>query len=557
MKGSVSKITRISAATALLFGIASQTQAMPTEISLQQGIYQGAHHQQENVQSWLGIRYARPPVDERRWLPPQPLASGNTHFDATEPGNLCPQAQNGQSIGDEDCLNLNIYRPDSDESLPVLVYIHGGNNQTGKADEFSPAQLARDLNAVIVTVNYRLGALGFNPLAALKTADKQQASGNFTLLDQAQMLDWIKDNISQFGGDKDNVTVSGFSAGGRDVMAMLISPLFADKFDQAIVFSGGMTTSPVEKSQAVFRRVFAKLVVEDGRQPDEQAAERWLASADSDVREYLYQLDAARVATLMQKAGIRMGVFPHLYQDGVVLPEQGFRQATYNAVPTMMLTGHDEFSFFGFFDPYFAGTDWSRDVAKSQEYQFVYRYGGMLYRLFNVSASAEAMLPHFGAPIYAGQFNYGSDPTVTGAKMAKLGSFHGVFLPLIDPSLQLPFFGDAFKTEGAKALSTAFKAHLASFIRSGTPDRSQAVQWKAWNNNTVNNGESLYVMDANLSRFIAYRTGQTYSFADVNTLIENDMTVDDKTKTRLLHQVLNGRWFSASLDQQSQAEPIW
>lgn len=107
-----------------------------------------------------------------------------------------------------------------------MFYLHGGNNQTGTSAEFNPQLVATELNAVIVTVNYRLGALGFNPLQALNTGDKIEDSGNYALLDIKLSLDWVKENIAAFGGNPNNITVSGFSAGGRDVMAMLISPIF-------------------------------------------------------------------------------------------------------------------------------------------------------------------------------------------------------------------------------------------------------------------------------------------------------------------------------------------
>ena len=108
-----------------------------------------------------------------------------------------------------------------------------------------------------MSVNYRLGALGFNPLDALKTGSDEENSGNFALLDIAQALDWVEKNIETFGGNKDNVTLAGFSAGGRDVMATLISPTFKGKYDKAISFSGGMTLSDEEESQEIFATAIA------------------------------------------------------------------------------------------------------------------------------------------------------------------------------------------------------------------------------------------------------------------------------------------------------------
>ena len=201
-------------------------------------------------------------------------------------------------------------RPDSDEdNLPVIVYIHGGNNQTGNAQEIRGNTLVNDINAIYVSVNYRLGVLGFNPLAALKTGNDEENSGNYSLLDIAAALDWVKENIETFGGDKDNITLAGFSAGGRDVMATLISPLFAGKYDKAISFSGGMTLSEETESQEIFAAAISPLVVEDGIKATEEEANTWLLTANNDVENYLRGISAERLAGLMGNAAIRMKLF--------------------------------------------------------------------------------------------------------------------------------------------------------------------------------------------------------------------------------------------------------
>ena len=543
-------------ATASLLSVTSSAFAINSEINLHQGTVVG--NTQTSTQSWLGIPYAQAPIGKLRWQVAKPLAKSQTKLQAITQGALCPQVQKGQVIGKEDCLNLNIYRPNTDETLPVLFYVHGGNNQTGKADEFNPTQLALATKSVVVTVNYRLGVLGFNPLKAIKTSDPLQASGNFGLLDQSAALDWIKQNISQFGGDSNNITVSGFSAGGRDVMAMLISPVFKDKFQHAIVFSGGMTTAPVDASQKVFEQAFAPLVVEDGRQPDLAAAEKWLKQGDSDVKAYLQSLNPTRLAKLMQNAGIRMSVFPHLYTDGTVLPENGFDTQTYNQVPTMMLTGANEFSFFALGDPEFAKTDWNTQPHKAIEYDFVFRYGGLLYSAFNVEESVDTMLKaKFSAPIYAGKINYGADPIITGPAMSRIGSFHGVFIPLLDSSVDMPMFGNAFKTEGAKQLSHDLEKHIASFIRQGKPSNDINVEWKPWNKATAANGESLYVFDANIKNSVLYRTEQAYQTKDIIELMDKDYRLSEEDKNKLIHSVLNGRWFSQQLDEHYHSPSLW
>jgi len=129
-------------------------------------------------------------------------------------------------------LTLDIVRPDTkDTNLPVMVYFHGGNNQASNSRLWIGEKFAQDAKAVYVSVAYRLGGMGFNNLPAMV---EKMGTGNLGFMDQAEALSWIKKNIKGFGGDAKNVTVSGFSAGGRDVMAMLISPVFKNKFQWSI-----------------------------------------------------------------------------------------------------------------------------------------------------------------------------------------------------------------------------------------------------------------------------------------------------------------------------------
>lgn len=129
---------------------------------------------------------------------------------ALAPSEVAYQYGSG-AIGTEDCLKLDVYTTPNAHKLPVLVFIHGGNNQTGNTKEILGSELVVRDNCVFVTLDYRLGLFGFNCLPALCRGSDD--TGNFTLLDIAKALDWVKDNIAQFGGDADNITISGFSAG--------------------------------------------------------------------------------------------------------------------------------------------------------------------------------------------------------------------------------------------------------------------------------------------------------------------------------------------------------
>ncbi|MEQ9809874.1 carboxylesterase family protein [Streptococcus jiangjianxini] len=515
------------------------------------GTLKGHKDEKNQVLEWLGVPYAQAPVGELRWKAPQPPKKWKEEFDATAKGDSFIQLSNGEITGTEESLNLDIVRPDTtDNKLPVMVFIHGGNNQTGHAQEIRGNDFVNDVNAVYVSVNYRLGALGFNPLEALKNGTDEENSGNFTLLDIAAALDWVETNIEMFGGDKDNVTLVGFSAGGRDVMATLISPLFKDKYDKAISFSGGMTLADESNSQQIFAKAMAPLVVEDKKKESLEEAQKWLLSSDIEVRNYLYDLSADRLAPLMGNAGIRMSVFPHLYKDGVVIPKEGFETKKYNDVPLLLLTGTSEFSLFTAFDPYFASsvTDSSlfEDQEKLKEFVFAETYGSALYRMSNTVDSARVMSRHYNSPIYITNISYGDDKKTAPKTASLLGAFHGVFEPLLQNSSNYAtFIGDDFKSAGPRELSENFKVYLKEFIANGNPNSDQLPQWKEW---TAEKNEILQ-MDASKEEADIQMSVDKQTSEDIIAEMKGDTTLSATKKQALVDNVMKGRWFSQPLEE--------
>jgi para-nitrobenzyl esterase len=168
-----------------------------------------------------------------RWRSPQPVAPWQGIRDVTRPGNVCPQPTETGAKGAEDCLYLNVTVPRTGAGhLPVMVWIPGGGFVEGAGSDYDPATLAERGGVIVVTLNYRLGALGF-----LLTGD-DPAAGNFGLADQQAGLRWVRDNIAAFGGDPKNVTLFGQSAGGYSVCAQLAAPAARGLFGKAIIQSG-------------------------------------------------------------------------------------------------------------------------------------------------------------------------------------------------------------------------------------------------------------------------------------------------------------------------------
>jgi para-nitrobenzyl esterase len=197
------------------------------------------------MNSFLGIPYAAPPVGALRWKAPQPSAPW-PKLRATKFANHCPQPAGSFGVASttEDCLYLNVYAPNQPGApkAPVMIYIHGGSNQVGESDDIDPTGMVSQ-KVVVVTINYRLGVLGFLSHPALTAESPNHVSGNYGILDQQAAMAWVQRNIANFGGDPNNVTVFGESAGGLDVHTQLASPIAAGLFHKAIIESGAYSVS--------------------------------------------------------------------------------------------------------------------------------------------------------------------------------------------------------------------------------------------------------------------------------------------------------------------------
>jgi len=215
-----------------------------------------------DVDIFRGIPYAAPPVGEIRWRPPQPVASWEGVRDAKEFGPSCAQAGWGAAPGSiqagssEDCLFLNIWKPAGAKKgakLPVMVWIHGGAFIGGNGNT-SGDQFAKQ-GVILISINYRLGRLGHFAFPALTREHPEESKGSYAFMDQIAALRWVQQNIAAFGGDPENVTIFGFSAGGVSVHSLLTIPAARGLFQKAISHSGGgrdgvLTGRPISKENA-------------------------------------------------------------------------------------------------------------------------------------------------------------------------------------------------------------------------------------------------------------------------------------------------------------------
>jgi para-nitrobenzyl esterase len=290
------------------------------------GPVQGA--EVSGVRRFLGIPYAAAPSGAKRWQPPEPHAPWRTPLDATHFGKHCPQPEGPASAANasEDCLFLNVYTASGEgHGLdPVMVWIHGGSLVTGAGSDFDPTALVQQGDVVVVTINYRLGALGFLAHPALDAEDHK--FGNYGLMDQQIALEWVRHNIVFFGGNPRNVTIFGESAGGQSVTSHLTSPDSHGLFDRAIVESGAYAlTLPTLAAS--------------------EAQGTGFASAVGCVSQTSACLRGTSVAALVSKeASVYITT-----QDGRVLPAspmQAFNSGQFNMVPVLQGSNHDEYRLF-------------------------------------------------------------------------------------------------------------------------------------------------------------------------------------------------------------------
>lgn len=546
-----------------VFTTAAEAANFNNEVKTQQGVVAGAYDDKHQVVQWLGVPYAQQPTGADRWREAQQAKKHKGILDCTKAAPVNIQYNGKKVLGQEGMLTLDIVRPDTQEkNLPVLVYIHGGNNQASNSHLMEGNKLAQEGNMVYVSVQYRLGLLGFNNLPALADGNKKEKSGNFGFLDQAAALNWVRENIKEFGGDAKNITVSGFSAGGRDVMAMLISPVFKNKFDKAISFSGGLTVADADKSKKTIAQKLAPMVVEDGKQNNLINAENWLLSDNGKdkkaVRQYLQAMPAERLAPVMAGAVIRMSAFPHLYGDGEVLPVEGFATKHYYSVPLLMLASADEFSSFAARDPFFKDRLGliNNDYKTTSEFKFANKYGSALYGFFNGQQSAEVLYPHYKADMYVCSFAFAHTADVVGKEyMVRNGALHGIFQPfLTDQGYGYTKNTDAFEQAGSKELSKAFIASIAAFVRTGNPNTpALGTTWQAWNPTY----RPELVWDANRQHARISSINSRVSYAGILAEMANDKSINEQSKNYIIHNVLNGRWFSDELDAQYGNPSLW
>jgi para-nitrobenzyl esterase len=477
----------------------------------------------DGTHAWRGIRYARPPTGPLRWRAPQPAPAWSGVLQALEHGPMAPQYAgllapvspklHGSIVGDEDCLSLNVFAPAwapnavpvPGRRRPVMVWIHGGGNAVGTAASYDVVRnYAAHDEMVVVTVNYRLGVLGWFTHPALHEADAatpEERSGNFGTLDLIAALCWVRDNIAAFGGDPGCVTIFGESAGGQNVLTLLASPLAAGLFHRAIAQSPVAETfsvqeaterndSPLESRRTGSREVAARLWAADGRSPDVNAADRALRAVPAtDLAKWLRSLAPEALLRAFKPGSVGIYLRPTPMRDGVVLPSEPlpevFRHGTWNRVPVILGSNRDEYRTFLADKPehvrmLFGKLPLMRHRA---EYITESNFYSQAWRSLHVEEPADAMLAGGHRDVWTYRFDWDEAPAVPFVRPdILLGAAHGMEMAFAfrDTAGELDIFGvnTPFNRAGRRAVAQAMGNAWTSFARAGVPVPDSGVPWQ-------------------------------------------------------------------------------
>jgi para-nitrobenzyl esterase len=526
-------------------------------INTHYGQVEGLLDDSNSTLKWLGVPYSKPPVGELRWKAPEEPNSWAGILETKKFGPVCTQLSNGKVIGSEDCLTLNIWRPNTtDKNLPVFVYVHGGGNTGGSSQSFKGDILAQEANSIVVSINYRLNAEGWFMHSTLKSGNPLDDSGNFGLLDVFQSLKWVKNNIEQFGGNPQNVTLSGQSAGARNVLAAIISPLSNGLFQKAWVMSGGMTTASPKDAENKAQEMLIKLAINDKFATNTKEAEKWIKGKSDDfLASYLRSKDAADLTLLAGSPPIKMAPFPHLFTDGYVLPSEGFesiKSGKYNKIPIVLGSTSSEFSGFSLSDPYFIPSlsdgSFFTDPQKWSLYQDSINFGNKLYAGFNADRVADSIVNVKNQPnVFAYRFAWGTKEGVISEIVRNiLGAPHGSdidFLTGLWESQLNSSFPNGYYTEsnkqGRQELHNTMVNYLKNFLYTGNPNGSSLPQWSTWASGE--NQERILYFDADQQKDIVYMSNEHL----VKKEIVNEMkrVLPRQEYEIIVNQLFAGRFF--------------
>jgi para-nitrobenzyl esterase len=470
--------------------------------------------QTNGVNNWDDIPYAKPPVGDLRWRAPKEIFSNELILPRID--NFCVQKPSGMGgsefdgdeffSGSEDCLYLDIKAPKNkpNELLPVMFWIHGGGNTSGLKDIYDFSKMVRKHNVIVVTINYRLGPFGWFTHPSIQgLQDNNDKSSNFGTLDIIAALEWVKSNISLFGGDPDNVTIFGESAGGHNVLSLLVSKKAKGLFHKAISQSGYTTSISPEKayrqskssptSEHTSWKIVNKVLEKTKSLPQKNLT-------DIEIRKILKKLDA-RDFFINYSDRPSYQEIPLLTADGISIPFDGLKNSLsnknhINIVPTIAGSNKDEVKLWLASAEYFVGLEYSffgsllgvpRVVLKDEAaFELFNSYRSRAWKLRGVDNPLRSLAYAGNNDLYAYRYDWDDHRKWPVANFKKLiGAAHATEIPLLAGNNKLVGdYGFLIYPKGPSKsfLSKNMMSFWANFAKTGKPGISSNKQeWIKYN----------------------------------------------------------------------------
>ncbi len=520
----------------------------------------------KNIYLYEDIPYAQPPVGDLRWKSPREIKDKveiipkENNYCVQRPSNLGGAEGQASFVGAEDCLYLDIFTPKKSltKKLPVMFWIHGGGNTSGLKDLYDFSKMVSKHNVIVVRINYRLGPFGWFTHPSIQSLQSGiDKTSNFGTLDIIAALNWVNKNISQFGGNPDNVTIFGESAGGHNVLSLLVAKQAKGLFHKAISMSGYTTTistkdayNPRKESSTsnysssnVVRNLYKKLDLEElnGKSQIEQTRKILLSlSTEEFFNLYVNRKNYEEI--------------PLLTADGIVIPKIGLSSALskkefVNNVPTIAGSNKDEVKLWLATAKYFVDLDYSFigsllkipkvKILDEDSFEAFNFYRSSAWKIRGVDNPLKSLQEAGNENLYAYRFDWDDHRRFVVANFKKLiGAAHATEIPLLAGNSDLvggyPLSDLIYPPSiSKKYLSKNMMKFWTNFAKNGNPGKStNSIDWQKY---STEEGNSNYLILDNKKNL--KMQNEKLSFDSLINLLNSDERVDDLEKCVVLLQM--------------------
>ena len=514
------------------------------------------------------IPYAQPPIGYLRWKAPREIKSSeaiikpkNDNFCVQRPSNLGGIESEEDFVGTEDCLYLDIHKPKKiSQKLPVMFWIHGGGNTSGYKDTYDFSKMVKKHNVIVVRINYRLGPFGWFYHPAIQNLQSGiDKTSNFGTLDIISALRWVKKNIELFGGDSENITIFGESAGGHNVLSLMVSQQANGLFHKAISMSGYTTTISQEKSfkQDKYSSTsdfsswnIVNMILDDKNQSVIQES-----YSENELRDILLTLSTEDFFKYYSNRDPYQEL-PLLQSDGIVIPKEGLRKALSNSkyakdIPIIAGSTKDEVKLWLASARYFVDLDYSilgtifripKVIIKDEDaYNAFNYYRSAAWKIRGVDYPLQSLAKTGNTNLYAYRYDWDDHRQFLIADFKKLiGAAHATEIPLLAGDYKLvggyPLSDLIYPPSVSKRFTSKnLMKFWTNFAKDNSPGEStNSVKWEPYDINKSRNGKFL-IIDKKKDMKMSYDINTFESLMDDLYL---DIRLDDLEKCVILLQML-------------------